>query len=542
LKIFFLQKQLKMKTTRNGRDNLLTLPVHSSDQPKTGPSASRHLIRQAKLTEMTVSQLGGGLSNSRPVTIGNPNMKENNAGPPLSSLLKRNFTEEELQEKINKYTAKLKAYADNKTGRATKGKQMACFDDSLKACQKKVSRHHQKILEQMLMIMEWCNAKGFVYGMVTKTSKPMTGASDSLRAWWKDDVVFDKAAPIQIEQYFNENSLSSIAAQDSEAKSTTELLMALSDPTLGSILSLIMQHCDPPQRKFPFEKGLPPPWWPTAREGWWNQTSISTNEGAPPFRKPHDLKKRWKVAVIVGILKLMSPNFSRPYSIVEQSRYMQSRMNAKERKFWDLALVAEAKQYCQEHPNKSADEAVEFLHACGSSSSHTAPKVDRQSISFPRNEAPSFSSPFGVVHQPLIAPPSTITSAWPITVPPRVQSQRGIQESRTAHEPHLAMSGGFDPQFSPWAFSYNNPILSANVPMDVQQNHTIRGLVASNNAMQEHHTRAIPHPAFVELENPGGAPSMGGAQDVQNNVHGFEANMGFYIEPTFGNWNSESYR
>jgi len=141
--------------------------------------------------------------------------------------------------------------------------------------------------------------------------------------------------------------------------------MELSDPTLGSILSLLMQHCDPPQRKFPYVNGVPPPWWPTTQEDWWGQTGISRDEGPPPFRKPHGLRKKWKVAVIVGIIKSMSPNFSGPYNLTEQSHHLRLRMNAKERKFWTLALVAEAKQYCREHPDMPVDEAIAFVETNG---------------------------------------------------------------------------------------------------------------------------------------------------------------------------------
>ncbi|KAF2322415.1 hypothetical protein GH714_016269 [Hevea brasiliensis] len=55
-----------------------------------------------------------------------------------------------------------------------------------------------------------------------------------------------------------------------------------------------MQHCDPPQRRFPLEKGVPPPWWPTGNEEWWPQLGLPKDQGPPPYKKPHDLKKAWK--------------------------------------------------------------------------------------------------------------------------------------------------------------------------------------------------------------------------------------------------------
>jgi ethylene-insensitive protein 3 len=43
-------------------------------------------------------------------------------------------------------------------------------------------------------------------------------------------------------------------------------LQDIQDSTLGSVLSALIQHCEPPQRSFPLERGLAPPWWPTGHE------------------------------------------------------------------------------------------------------------------------------------------------------------------------------------------------------------------------------------------------------------------------------------
>jgi ethylene-insensitive protein 3 len=95
------------------------------------------------------------------------------------------------------------------------------------------------------------------------------------------------------------------------------------------------------------------------------QSGISVEEVPPPFKKPHDLRKKWKAAVIIGIIKLMSPDFSKLYALVEQSQYLSLHMNAKKKKFWTLALVGKAKLYCQEHPSILAEEAAAFLLAYG---------------------------------------------------------------------------------------------------------------------------------------------------------------------------------
>jgi hypothetical protein len=49
------------------------------------------------------------------------------------------------------------------------------------------------------------------------------------------------------------------------------------------------------------------------------------------FKKPHGRRKKLKVAVIVAILKLMSPDFWKPYSLVYHSHYLESHMNAQEK-------------------------------------------------------------------------------------------------------------------------------------------------------------------------------------------------------------------
>ncbi|RAL43148.1 hypothetical protein DM860_009930 [Cuscuta australis] len=81
-----------------------------------------------------------------------------------------------------------------------------------------------------------------------------------------------------------------------------------------------MQHCDPPQRRFPLEKGVPPPWWPTGDEEWWHQLGIPMEQrGPPPYKKPHDLKKAWKVGVLTAVIKHMSHDITKIRKLVRQS-------------------------------------------------------------------------------------------------------------------------------------------------------------------------------------------------------------------------------
>ncbi|CAN0915938.1 ETHYLENE INSENSITIVE 3-like 5 protein [Linum grandiflorum] len=50
------------------------------------------------------------------------------------------------------------------------------------------------------------------------------------------------------------------------------------DTTLRSLISALMQHCVPPHRRFPLERGLPPPWRPTGNEIWISELASSSAE------------------------------------------------------------------------------------------------------------------------------------------------------------------------------------------------------------------------------------------------------------------------
>ncbi|RYR35089.1 hypothetical protein Ahy_A10g050226 [Arachis hypogaea] len=71
---------------------------------------------------------------------------------------------------------------------------------------KKMSRVQDSILKYMVKIMEVCKARGFVYGIIPEKGKPVTGSSDSLREWWKEDIRFDQTAPTAIANSSNGGS------------------------------------------------------------------------------------------------------------------------------------------------------------------------------------------------------------------------------------------------------------------------------------------------------------------------------------------------
>ncbi|KAF5815581.1 putative transcription factor EIL family [Helianthus annuus] len=61
------------------------------------------------------------------------------------------------------------------------------------ARRKKMSCAQDGILKYMLKMMEVCKAQGFVYGIIPENWKPVSGASDNLRAWWKEKyLAFDR--------------------------------------------------------------------------------------------------------------------------------------------------------------------------------------------------------------------------------------------------------------------------------------------------------------------------------------------------------------
>ncbi|XP_060218257.1 ETHYLENE INSENSITIVE 3-like 1 protein [Lycium barbarum] len=206
------------------------------------------------------------------------------------------------------------------------------------ARRKKMSRAQDGILKYMLKMMEVCNAQGFVYGIIPEKGKPVTGASDNLRAWWKEKVRFDRNGPAAIAKYQADNQIPGRIEESNVIVSTPHTLQELQDTTLGSLLSALMQHCDPPQRRFPLEKGVAPPWWPSGKEDWWGQLGLPNDQVQPPYKKPHDLKKAWKVGVLTAVIKHISPDIAKIRKLVRQSKCLQDKMTAKESATW-LAII-----------------------------------------------------------------------------------------------------------------------------------------------------------------------------------------------------------
>ncbi|KAK9692387.1 hypothetical protein RND81_09G260900 [Saponaria officinalis] len=240
---------------------------------------------------------------------------------------------EELERRMWKDRIKLKRLKERQKlaaqRAADKQKPKSTSDQ---ARRKKMSRAQDGILKYMLKLMEVCKARGFVYGIVPEKGKPVSGSSDNLRAWWKEKVKFDKNGPAAIVKYDAECA-AMIEGANKGGGNGQSTLQDLQDATLGSLLSSLMQHCDPPQRKYPLEKGIPPPWWPSGDEDWWAKLGLPKGQ-SPPYKKPHDLKKMWKVGVLTAVIKHMSPDIAKIRRLVRQSKCLQDKMTAKESSIW----------------------------------------------------------------------------------------------------------------------------------------------------------------------------------------------------------------
>ncbi|KAL3620269.1 Protein ETHYLENE INSENSITIVE 3 [Castilleja foliolosa] len=259
--------------------------------------------------------------------------------------------EDELEKRMWRDKMRLKKLKEMNKGKqpldAAKQRQ-----SQEQARRKKMSRAQDGILKYMLKMMEVCKAQGFVYGIIPEKGKPVSGASDNLREWWKDKVRFDRNGPAAISKYQSDHGIQDKNEGSGLMGPTSHTLQELQDTTLGSLLSALMQHCDPPQRRFPLEKGVPPPWWPTGKEDWWAQLGIQKDQGgSPPYKKPHDLKKAWKVGVLTAVIKHMSPDIAKIRKLVRQSKCLQDKMTAKESATW-IAIINQEEVLAHElYPN-----------------------------------------------------------------------------------------------------------------------------------------------------------------------------------------------
>ncbi|KAL9676056.1 hypothetical protein QQ045_004269 [Rhodiola kirilowii] len=265
----------------------------------------------------------------------------------------------ELERRIWRDSIKLKRVKERQRLAALTAaeKQKSKQSTTDHARRKKMSRAQDGILKYMLKLVEVCNARGFVYGIVPDKGKPVSGASDNLRGWWKETVKFDKNSTAALDKY--EAECLAIGKLNATLNGNPRgMLQDLQDATLGSLLSSLIQHCDPPQRKYPLEKGIPPPWWPSGEEEWWVKLGLPASQ-SPPYRKPHDLKKMWKVGVLTAVIKHMSPDISKIKRLILQSKCLQDKMTAKESAVWLAVLSQEESQISQNVTSDLSEELAD---------------------------------------------------------------------------------------------------------------------------------------------------------------------------------------
>ncbi|XP_039128509.1 protein ETHYLENE-INSENSITIVE 3-like 1a isoform X2 [Dioscorea cayenensis subsp. rotundata] len=299
------------------------------------------------------------------------------------------------------------------------------------ARRKKMSRAQDGILKYMLKMMEVCKAQGFVYGIIPEKGKPVSGASDNLRGWWKEKVRFDRNGPAAIAKYQADNAIPGVNNEMNSGSLSPHSLQELQDTTLGSLLSALMQHCDPPQRRFPLEKGVAPPWWPNGQEDWWPQLGFTKEQAPPPYKKPHDLKKAWKVSVLTAVIKHMSPDIEKIRRLVRQSKCLQDKMTAKESATWLAVLKQEETLYLQLHPDacpppsscSAINGAISFSGSCS--------EYDVDGVDDEKNDDL-------IVHKPLDSP------SFNLVAPNVVKEENNIefiQKRNAPAEPEIGMNG-----------------------------------------------------------------------------------------------------
>nr|POE69770.1 ethylene insensitive 3-like 3 protein [Quercus suber] len=88
----------------------------------------------------------------------------------------------------------------------------------------------------MLKLMEVCKACSFVYGIIPKKGKPVSGAFDNIRASWKEKVKFHKNGLVAIAKY-EAKCLAMSEAENNQNGNFESILQDLQDATLGSLLS-----------------------------------------------------------------------------------------------------------------------------------------------------------------------------------------------------------------------------------------------------------------------------------------------------------------
>lgn len=124
----------------------------------------------------------------------------------------------------------------------------------------------------------------------------------------------------------------------------------IKDNALRVMLSALMLSCNPPVGQRQGWTGAPPPWWPTAAEDWWAPEVVAhlntMREHTPvPFAPAYKLKKVQKVAVLVAVVKHLSPDFDGIFKKVVVSLNGRAKLTDEEKDMWKSALENEAARH-----------------------------------------------------------------------------------------------------------------------------------------------------------------------------------------------------
>ncbi|KAF8369371.1 hypothetical protein HHK36_032618 [Tetracentron sinense] len=180
-----------------------------------------------------------------------------------------------------------------------------------------MSRAQDGILKYMLKMMEVCKAQGFVYGIIPERENRLVGLLTIFGHGGKEKVRFDRNGPAAIAKYQADHAIPGKNEDCNAVTSTPHTLQELQDTTLGCFPTMVA----------PLE-------WRNGGLNW----GLSKDQGPPPYKKPHALKKAWKVSVLTAVIKHMSPDIAKIRKLVRQSKCLQDKMTAKESATW-LAII-----------------------------------------------------------------------------------------------------------------------------------------------------------------------------------------------------------
>ncbi|KAK8963253.1 ETHYLENE INSENSITIVE 3-like 2 protein [Platanthera guangdongensis] len=98
------------------------------------------------------------------------------------------------------------------------------------------------------------HAQGYVFGIITESGKSIAGSSDTLRRGGSTGPV-SHSAPAAIDEFIQQH-----------CEESGGTLKELSDTMLGSLLSAMMPHCDPPRAGSRWREASHRPWWPQEKK------------------------------------------------------------------------------------------------------------------------------------------------------------------------------------------------------------------------------------------------------------------------------------